>query len=1161
MSDVDRRGPVDLALVRLVPGLRRHLVVVAVVAVGTALAVVVQADLLASTAAHLVLDGSVPGGLGRVLVVLAGLAAARGAGVATTEWSAGRAMRATRHDVRTAVLEHAMRDGDRTVTGLASREAAIATTGVDELEPYVRQFLPALLLAVTVPVLAGIRILAADPLSALLIVATVPLIPIFMVLIGRMTERRTQGQWAMLQRLGGHFLDVVEGLPTLRLFGRAKAQRDSVRDVAEQYRSATMRALRVAFLSAFALELIATLSVALIAVETGLRVASGGLGLATALVVLLLAPECYLPLRRVGAGFHAARSGLDAAADLHHLLDRRTLPSGNEPAPAGGALVLRNVTLERGGRAVIEGLDLTVSPGTIAGVYGPSGMGKSTLIDACRARVLDRTGSITVAGLDVHDMDPDGWADRLAVIGQRLLPVDAAAIDEVRGGTAASDRAVTDALRDVGLDDVADRRCDELSGGQLRRVQVARAVVAVRWGHTRFVLADEPTAHLDNENADRVWRALAELATMHGAAVLVATHDDRCRDIANLVVELDGPPAPPAPADEHGSVTGTGSPTATITLTAVANGPHRDRSLATQVPESRPTGHALWAATRRVMVMARPARRHFIGATMLGAAAEVCTLGLAGVAAWLIVKASGQPDLAELSVAILAVRTFGVGKGVFRYGERLATHDAGLRALGEIRAAVIDRLADIAPAGVPGWGRGDLLQRVVADIDRLLELFVRVLGPLLAVAVTAVGAALITVMLDPGAGVVLLIALTVVGLVVPALTIAGESGIGPALAETRGRLGSHVLRYTETLDHLVANRLGAPVRRSIDDTDRELDTLFTRRTRLRLVGGAATAAAPLLTVVATLAVVGPSASSISAPVLGVIILWPLAIMELVGTSNEAAATVPSIAAAAHRVTTVLDTPDPVGTPMTPRDVGTTPNVELDHLTARWPAATRDALGPVSVQVPYRSHIAITGPSGSGKSTLAAVLVGFLPPDRGGYRIDRTDSADVDGVVLRERVTWIEQLPWLADSTVRENLRIADADASDDAMLTTLRAVDLDTWLARLPHGLDTRIGRGGSGMSGGEAQRLALSRVLLADHRIVVLDEPTANLDARTARQVLSTVLRRCDDRTTILLGHGGHARDLPGEPARSVEWPSSSHRVHDPVDERVSSAPDGRRG
>jgi ABC-type transport system involved in cytochrome bd biosynthesis fused ATPase/permease subunit len=217
---------------------------------------------------------------------------------------------------------------------------------------------------------------------------------------------------------------------------------------------------------------------------------------------------------------------------------------------------------------------------------------------------------------------------------------------------------------------------------------------------------------------------------------------------------------------------------------------------------------------------------------------------------------------------------------------------------------------------------------------------------------------------------------------------------------------------------------------------------------------------------------------------------------------------------------VLDTPDPVTPPADPQPVSGRPTVSLDDATARWPNSEGDALAPTTMQLTHGSHVEITGPSGSGKSTLAAVLVDFLPTRSGTYRLDHSDVKHMAGSDVRRRVTWIQQLPWIADSTVRENLRIANPAAGDEALLDALRSVRLDVWLGHLPAGLDSHLGRGGSSMSGGEAQRLALARVLLAGHDVVVLDEPTANLDAATAAQVLDTVLGRCADRTTVLLGH-----------------------------------------
>ena len=305
------------------------------------------------------------------------------------------------------------------------------------------------------PLVAGARILFADVLSAVLIAVTVPLIPVFMVLIGRMTERRTARQWAVLQRLGGHFLDVIEGMPTLRLFGRAEAQRDSVHEVSEQYRATTLGALRIAFLSALALELIATLSVALIAVEIGLRLAGGSLDLEYGAGGI--APDTRV-LSAVSTGRVRAstrpsrvstRPTISTSCSLAHAADRRTVrPEHRRARSSGCHAAARRSDGPRRARPRHR-------PGTLTAVYGPSGDRQVDPDRSVPSPVARTVGSIAVAGVDINELDPASWADQLTVIGQRLVQAAPSSVDEVRAATSASDEVVLAALADVGL--TADR--------------------------------------------------------------------------------------------------------------------------------------------------------------------------------------------------------------------------------------------------------------------------------------------------------------------------------------------------------------------------------------------------------------------------------------------------------------------------------------------------------------------------------------------------------------------------------------------------------------------------------------------------------------------------------------------------------------------------------
>jgi ATP-binding cassette, subfamily C, bacterial CydD len=467
--------------------------------------------------------------------------------------------------LRRRLVAHVTGDGADPATLDAGRLATLATRGLDALDDYVARYLPQLVLAALVPLAVLVVVVQADWLSALIIGLTVPLIPVFMALVGWQAQDHTRRQWRLLNKLGGHFLDVVEGLPTLALFRRARAEAALVRRTTEAHREATMRSLRIAFLSAFVLELIATLSVALVAVEIGVRLLYGSLDLETALFVLILAPEAYLPLREVGARFHASIEGVAAAEQVFAVLERpgrvAATPAASAVVPSVTGLRFDGVTLTHPERAApaLDRVDLAVPAGRTLLLTGTSGAGKSTLL-AVLLRFADvGAGRVTVTGCGcaapcacpgtaLADVDVDAWRRSVAWVPQRPYLFDASVADNVRLGVPDADAdavraAVTLAeAHDVvaALPDGYDTRLGErgarLSAGQRQRIALARAFLR-RLDGASLVLLDEPTAHLDPESAAAVRAGVARL--LDGATGIVVAHDAGWADLADDVVRLE----------------------------------------------------------------------------------------------------------------------------------------------------------------------------------------------------------------------------------------------------------------------------------------------------------------------------------------------------------------------------------------------------------------------------------------------------------------------------------------------------------------------------------------------------------------------------------------------------------------------------------------------
>jgi ATP-binding cassette subfamily C protein CydCD len=455
-----------------------------------------------------------------------------------------------------------------TANGPSSGEVVVlATRGLDALDAYFSRYLPQLVLAGIVPVVVIVCLTATDLVATLTVALTVPLIPLFMVLIGSATERRRQRRWDALARLSGHFLDVVAGLPTLRVFGRSGAQLERLERITDDYRRENMATLRVAFLSAFALELAATLSVALVAVGVALRLVDGLMDLRTGLFVLILAPEAYLPLRQLGASFHASEEGLAAAGAVFRIIETGPASSGpvaggraatGDPEAARGRVVpvpdmraaevrVESVTVRQPGRDLEAPyqVSLTVRAGEVVAIAGPSGAGKSTLIDVVLGLRTANGGHVVIAApdggcTDVADLDREAWHRHVAWVPQHPYCFPGTVAENVRlAGPDASDDALREALEAVGLTEldpssVIGEGGTGLSSGQRRRLGVARALL--RGGD--LLMLDEPTAGLDAESEALVLAAVRAAARQGNRAVLLVAHRAAALAIADRVVTV-----------------------------------------------------------------------------------------------------------------------------------------------------------------------------------------------------------------------------------------------------------------------------------------------------------------------------------------------------------------------------------------------------------------------------------------------------------------------------------------------------------------------------------------------------------------------------------------------------------------------------------------------
>ena len=523
---------------------RRYITATTVAGIVTAALVVAQAFLISKAVSSVVSDGAGPASIRMLVAALSGVVMARALVVLLQEIHAHRSATGTIIELRRLVLEHAARLGPRWQALHGAGTATLLTRALDDLEPYFTRYLPQLVLAATVTPATVLVLITQDWPAAVAVVCTLPLIPVFMILIGRMTQSVSQERLRAMQVLGDQVLDLISGLPTLKALGREQGPAEQVRALGRSYRRTTMSTLRIAFLSGAVLEFITTLSVAIIAVEIGFRLVAGRLDLFTGLLVLMVAPEVYQPLRQVGFQFHASANGVAAAESVFEILETPVPEHGALPAPdlRTSAIELDAVSVAARGAWAPAGLSATIPPGSLVALTGPSGAGKTTTTqvllglltaDRGRVRIVPGPGAASQEAVDLGEIDPVTWWEQVTWVPQRPTIIPGTVLDNVLpdgSGKAAVPQALVEAARATGFDEVVTRLPQGwrtmvgsggvgLSVGQRQRLALTRALCST----ATLVVMDEPTAHLDAASEAHVLDGVRALHAS-GRTVVVIAH-------------------------------------------------------------------------------------------------------------------------------------------------------------------------------------------------------------------------------------------------------------------------------------------------------------------------------------------------------------------------------------------------------------------------------------------------------------------------------------------------------------------------------------------------------------------------------------------------------------------------------------------------------------
>jgi ATP-binding cassette subfamily C protein CydCD len=1083
-----------------------------------------------------------------------------------SEVSANRLAVRVKNDLRQRLFEKILSLGPSYTRNERTGELVnAAVEGVETLDGYFSQYLPQLIVASLVPLSILMVVFPRDPLSGMVLLLTAPLIPLFMYLIGKTAERLTKRQWETLSLLSAHFLDSLQGLTTLKELSRSKDHADTIAKTSDRFRDITLRVLRVTFLSALVLELVATVSTAVVAVEVGLRLLYGHMTFQRAFFLLLLAPEFYIPLRMLGLRFHAAMSGTTAAKRIFEILDISTgfavtsnqrkegsdiiSPSSFPAIPYHfSTLSVSNLSYTYPGETepALKNITLKIHSGEHVAFVGASGAGKSTLVAMLLHFIHPGSGQVTIDQEPFDAFPDEAWRGLVAWVPQSpYLFQDTIAANLRLAKPDATDEQLVAVTRAAYLGDyiqslpqkyetLIGQEGARLSTGQAQRLALARALLK----NAPLLILDEPTSSLDVEQEMLVASAMHEL--MRGRTVITIAHR------LNTVVQSDR-----IFVLEHGRLAEEGTHRELLIRGGIYSrlvggaGQKLDPISGLQRFEKIPGIESSGLGDPQTSLKEPPVKSklpdifrllQFLKGSwgwvalsvLLGVLTVGSNVGLMGTSAFLISAAALHPQLGTLQVAIVAVRFFGISRGVFRYTERLTSHTVTFHLLSRLRTWFYCALEPLAPARIMHYRSGDLLTRIVTDVTMLENYYGRVIAPPLVAMVVAAGMTIFLGRYDIPLGGIYLAFTLLLGIGVPVLswTLSHRSGI--ELISRRAVLQSRLVDGIQGLADLLVFNRGKDYSDRLEEDGKAYGQI---QQQLAMRSGFSTALTNLLVNTGTLVVLAlgiplVAMGQLPGEMLAVLTLVALAGFEAVLPLPLAAQTLTYDLQSARRLFEIVDAIPVVCDPLIIKHdlrpgLGILNfEIQVVHLSFNYPGESQPALEDISFQLAPGKRIAIIGPSGAGKSTLVNLLLRFWDYSKGQILFDGRELHEISQEQVRRLITVISQRTYFFNDTIRQNLLLARPMATESDIQKAAEQAQIHDFIIRLPKGYDTMIGERGYRLSGGERQRLAIARALLKKAPLFLLDEPSTNLDPLIERRLLDILFSVTSAQSLLLITH-----------------------------------------